>query len=390
MKVLAVAYACEEGRGSEPGAGFAWVSALASFSELTVLTRNKNVAALAMSVPNVKISVCGHDLTRTRQVLQLLRLKKLYYVFWQISSFRRARRMHEELKFNYAHHLTFAMDSLPSLAILLPGTKRIWGPVGGAVSREVYSPRVLGLMGSIEAVWRKVVLGSARWVTRRCFAPSVDQVIAQNDDVARFFHGSRCVVEPNVALRPNVALSLPEHDDSIGGRRLTNWLYIGRLVGWKGVSLTIRALLEPGMQDASLTICGSGPDERRLRRMVERFGLRSRVTFIGHVDRSEVGMLMRNADLLVQPSLRDSAGWAVGEALCAGLPVIVTDIGGPAELVRRCGGGVVVPYSANLPAEIATAVRSGVRPAACDAWSAERLPFFLKTMYASLGGAHEA
>jgi glycosyltransferase involved in cell wall biosynthesis len=52
--------------------------------------------------------------------------------------------------------------------------------------------------------------------------------------------------------------------------------------------------------------------------------------------------MMREADLHVLPSLRESQPHVVAEALATGLPTVAADAGGTAEMLEG-GGGVVVP-----------------------------------------------
>ena len=89
------------------------------------------------------------------------------------------------------------------------------------------------------------------------------------------------------------------------------------------------------------------------------------------------------ADVLLFPSLHDSAGWAVGEAAAVGCAVVCLDIGGPPllggpdALVVRPGRGVV----ARLAAAVAEAARAPVRP--YPRWQADRLTALVDDWYAS-------
>jgi glycosyltransferase involved in cell wall biosynthesis len=64
------------------------------------------------------------------------------------------------------------------------------------------------------------------------------------------------------------------------------------------------------------------------------------VETVGEV--ASVAEQLRTASLFVLPSLQEGFGIVVAEALASGVPAVVTPCGGPEELVRESGGGVVV------------------------------------------------
>ncbi|MGH2756010.1 MAG: glycosyltransferase, partial [Actinomycetota bacterium] len=105
-------------------------------------------------------------------------------------------------------------------------------------------------------------------------------------------------------------------------------IFAGRLVPLKGLILALRAMKH--LPQWRLLICGSGPDEKRLRKAAHRYGVSDRVHFLGWVPRGEVMRLMREeADVLLFPSFHDEAGLAVAEAVACGLPAVCIARGGP-------------------------------------------------------------
>jgi glycosyltransferase involved in cell wall biosynthesis len=132
-------------------------------------------------------------------------------------------------------------------------------------------------------------------------------------------------------------------------------LYAGRLLPFKGVSLALRAL--ELLPEWRFVICGSGPDEGRLRRLALRANLQHRIEFRGWVDHEELARVMREeVDVFVFPSLHDQAPLVVAEATTAGLPVVCLDRGG-AKLLG--GRGIRV----GSPRETAEALAEAIRQA---------------------------
>ncbi|MDI6710236.1 MAG: DUF1957 domain-containing protein [Bacillota bacterium] len=122
-------------------------------------------------------------------------------------------------------------------------------------------------------------------------------------------------------------------------------LFIGRLVPEKGVQVLIEALaqLAPRSPDLLLTVAGRGPWEVALRNQVQSLGLGERVAFPGFVDGEHKNRLFAEAAVAVFPSLYEPFGIVALEAMAAGVPVIVSDTGGLAEVVEHGVDGFKVP-----------------------------------------------
>ena len=87
-------------------------------------------------------------------------------------------------------------------------------------------------------------------------------------------------------------------------------------------------------------IVGYGALEGELRSRAAGLGLDGAVTFTGERDSAE---MLPSFDLFVQPSLYESQGLAILEAMAAGVPTIATDVGGVGDVVRDGETGILVP-----------------------------------------------
>ncbi len=111
-------------------------------------------------------------------------------------------------------------------------------------------------------------------------------------------------------------------------------VYVGRLVPYKAADLAIRAaapLLRAGA--AQFDILGDGQDRQRLEDLSRSLGLGGAVTFCGMLPHSETLRKLREADVMVFPSLREFGGGVVFEALGLGAVPVVADYGGPGDIV---------------------------------------------------------
>lgn len=118
---------------------------------------------------------------------------------------------------------------------------------------------------------------------------------------------------------------------------------VGGLRAVKGHEYLVRALPEILRSEprAHLLVAGEGPLRGHLEETAQRLGLVDRVHFLGF--RSDVPRLLSALDCFVLPSLSEGLSIATIEAMAAGLPVVVTDSGGPSEIVSPGESGLVVP-----------------------------------------------
>lgn len=380
-RILIGGYAC--GPVSEPEARAGWELAKAATRDhdVWVITRHRFRDAIEEAlVADPRLAAHLHvaylDLPP-----RLMRFKRRswdlywYYALWQRALARRARQLHARLRFDVAHHVTFANDWMPCGLNALSSVPLVWGPVGGASAPPIARlSRWLGLRGTLT----ELVRGSLTAIIRRFVGDRIARraalVIAQNPEVARHFEpiAARVSVEPNACLE-----DLPPRAETIHRKRA---VFAGRLIALKGAALAIETISR--LDGWTLQLYGEGYEEQRLRRLAERLGVSDRVDFLGHRPRAEVLSAIATAEVFLFPSMRDQAGWVVAEASSIGCPVVCLPLGGPPALAGSNGhvasleGDIVL----NLVDRVHDAVAAGGTPE--DRWSSERLPDLLATWYA--------
>jgi len=132
-----------------------------------------------------------------------------------------------------------------------------------------------------------------------------------------------------------------------GTTRKLNLLWIGRLSPEKGLAYLVKAMkrvLEefPG---GNLTLVSAGDEHamRELTDLIDREGVREGIRIEGNKKSDELPSLMRQADLFVLPSLSESFGVVVIEAMASGLPIVASRVGGIPEVVEEGITGILVP-----------------------------------------------
>jgi len=120
-------------------------------------------------------------------------------------------------------------------------------------------------------------------------------------------------------------------------------LFCGRLLDKKGVFHLLRAYGEIKRPDSTLVFVGDGEHMEELKRYVAQHNLDA-VHFVGFQGRHDIPKFYAMSDIFVLPSLQDTWGMVVGEAMCFGLPVIVSDqVGSGADLVIHGENGFRFP-----------------------------------------------
>ncbi|MDX1374437.1 MAG: glycosyltransferase family 4 protein [Burkholderiales bacterium] len=125
------------------------------------------------------------------------------------------------------------------------------------------------------------------------------------------------------------------------GPRDTVFLFVGTDFERKGLDTAIEALAHANSQAFWLVVIGQDRDLARYEAQARRAGVAARVRFVGA--REDVRPYYAAADCFVLPSRYDPFPNAVLEALAMGLPAIVSERCGAAEVLRERGGGFVTP-----------------------------------------------
>lgn len=118
---------------------------------------------------------------------------------------------------------------------------------------------------------------------------------------------------------------------------------VARLEGYKGHRFLLRALAElcAGDRPVVLELVGDGAARPELEALAQSLGLASRVHFLG--SRADVARIVAGWDIFVLPSLVEGLPISILEAMAVGVPVVATDVGGVAEVVRDGVTGLLVP-----------------------------------------------
>jgi glycosyltransferase involved in cell wall biosynthesis len=232
------------------------------------------------------------------------------------------------------------------------------GPVGALglaaakiLAIETSSTYHTSLPEYVEDYTRDVTLEALAWKYMILFYHSVDEVVVPSRFIARLLHqrGLRnrklLVLDRWVDLERfhprNRTPGFWARFDLADADARVKFVYVGRIGAEKNLDLLAEAYraLHAERPDAHLVLVGDGPFRMRLEEML--VGLP--VTFTGYLNGVDLARALASADAKCFPSTTDTWGNAPLEAQASGLPVIVSDKGGPQELMEDGRTGFRVP-----------------------------------------------
>lgn len=353
--VLLSCYACSPLLGSEPGVGWRWALELSKRYRVIVLTHAHFRTHIELPAYSQLLREPGRQLEFVYFVPNQFGLRpqiqlnsRVFYTWWQWRARAVVRALCRATRVDLIHHLTWGTYRFPVFLGGL-GAPLVLGPLGGGdvapqhlygglPARERWREGIRALSLGLTRVDPFVQAGLARAALIFCKTDATLQGIGVR-------HRGRAVVAPEIGAPevPEKVLAdwggpvVSTADPATGelSKAPFRLLYAGMLTGMKGVVLllaTVRAIVEQGRQ-VELLVAGDGPMRSMMEARARELGIVSQVKFLGMLPRSELMELYAGADLFFFPSLHDSSGNVVLEAMSRALPVLCLDLGGPKHYV---------------------------------------------------------
>ncbi len=357
-RVLLSAYQCGPGMGSVSQIGWHWYSRLARRLPVTLVTHVRNRAALtAAGVPLPGSEVVYIDtewfagplyrlaarLFRQSQHAVFLVSSADFYVYDAAALKELRRRRAAGADWDIVHAVT-PVSPLAATRLHKLGRPLVLGPWNGGLGNPAHFPDIM----RADAAWvypvRKLGgLVDALAGSSRHAAAILTATQATVESIAPR-HRVRCV--PMLENGVDLEIFSPEPwPDPPGPDRPLRLVYVGRFVPFKGIAMLLEAVAR--VKDdlpVILTLVGEGPLEMELRAEVQARGLSEQVRFsAGALPPTEVAARMREAHLFCLPSVRESGGAVLLEAMACARPVTAVAFGGPAEVVDDGVGRALPP-----------------------------------------------
>ncbi|MEM6845175.1 MAG: glycosyltransferase [Bacteroidota bacterium] len=346
MNILLSAFACAPNFGSELAAGWNFAEQLAlQGHRVVVLTHDESksyIERYSGKIPeNLSFIYYRLPLWFKKIVYRGVGpLAHIYYFFWQIGSFVYLKRYLKHEEIDLIHLVTIGVFRTPVfLGLFSPPF--VLGPVGGGEYSTSELAQALPMKYRMKEVARHFANMSVRLNPLMYLTYSTaDLILLRTSDNLRYIpkrYHAKCKVSLEVGA-PNKAVvctvqPMEENEDF-------KILFAGRLEYWKGIHLAVRAFAEILRYEplAVFTIVGSGSDEHWIHNIAKETGVYDKIEWITRIPQEELFKMYQNYDIFLFPSLHDSGGYVVTEALSFGLPVMCLDLGGPKErITNQCG-----------------------------------------------------
>lgn len=366
MKILLSAYACHPTRDSENRLGWLWTNRLAEQGhEVWVVTRGifrpdieRHLAAAGQPT---NLHFIYHECAPLLPVLRLLkaRFRYFYYYAWQWGAYQAAARAHAQHRFDLAHHATWVQYRAPSFMGRLD-IPFVFGPVGGGEATPWRLRSAIGLrqwgVDLLRDAWG--LLARLDPMVRRTYREAARIPVTLADMFKRLPRWAQAKAPLQLAIAYEAPAGLQPRSAQKGGG--VKFLFVGRFLGLKGMALGLAgfAVAASRHPDASLTMVGKGPAGADWHKLARKLGIADRVRWIDWLPHDEVEALYASHDVLLFPSLHDSGGLVLLEAMSRGLPVACLNLGGP---------GVIVDETCGIKVEVAGRSRREVEAALGDA-----------------------
>jgi glycosyltransferase involved in cell wall biosynthesis len=361
MKLLISAFPCTPNRGSEHAIGWNWATEAHRLGhQVWVLVCPAHRDAIADAVSE------DAALKEIRWVFPELaywpvqqgkepKWSRTYNVFWQRAALHLARELHQKIGFDVVHHVSWAGVRAPTFLGSL-GPPLIIGPIGGGETSPSRLRDGFPLRGRIVEAVRDLSNSIIN------IDPLVHSGFKNASVIFCTTSDTRDLFKKNLQKKTAIYTFMGVQKSQISFLRAPRQtpprlLYAGRLLYWKGVHIAILAFAKflSEKPNARFTIVGNGPEETRLKAQVLAYKIQDSVDFISWLPQNGLFELYKSHDVLIFPSLHDSGGFVVLEALSHGMPVVCLDLGGPKEIVNS-NSGIIIKTDRLNTAQVASRI----------------------------------
>ena len=350
LAVLVNAYACSPNMGSEPGMGWIWVSNLAKYCKLHIITEEEfraQIEATLLTLPQGK-NMHFHFIPVTPEVRQMCWNQgdwRFYWFYrkWQKKALELARKICSEEKIDIIHQLNMVGFREPGFLWKIENIPFIWGPIGGMNMVPLQYINSASAKKKIK-FWLKNLISKLQY----SYHPRVQKIIRRADvliaankasyDVLTKLHPEKEIVLINETGSSDNGV-IPQ---KVADKKEFNILWVGRFIPTKLLKFSLDVINEikdlPGLKFHIVGQAFSEEETDFYHKIASEMNLDSICLWHGWISHEEVQKLMQDSDIFFFPSVVEGTPHVVLESIANGLPIICFDICGQAEVVNETVG----------------------------------------------------
>ena len=347
-KILLIAYQCGPGMGSVSQIGWEWFSRLSQTNPVTLVTHIRNRLAIEQAglvsenneIIYIDTEWFAGPLYRLAKRLfprsehSVFLVSSLdYFVFDAAAFFQIKKLKNVGGDWDVVHRTTPVTTAAPTWLGRL-GMPLILGPLNSGLS----DPKG----------FEKIMNQESSWLIRfREFGKMFDSLIGSSKRAACILVASKATMESIPVRYREKCRVMIENGVELNRFKPTPWpnpptlinplqiLFVGRLIPLKALDLLIEAVSRLSRSGVlvELSVVGDGPMRSEWEDKVRGLNLNKSIRFAGNRSLEEVSEYMQRCHVFCLPSVRESGGAVLLEAMASARPVIAMNFGGPGELV---------------------------------------------------------
>jgi len=353
MNILYSAFACNPYTGSEANCGWSFAYAMSkvnSIDNIYLLTRYENKPYIERFIKengtvNIKFLYC--DVPEWMNLyIKYGKFYFIYYKMWQKAAYKFVKNK-VGIKFDIIHHITLGDFRIIGKLWKIKGCKFIFGPVGGAQEtpkclkiytsknkKQEYKRKLINNFMKVNIFYKNAL--------NKCC-----KIYCANEETLRFIQN--CLKNKNnaeIMTENGISLEYIKNVERIKRVAKDNEkiriMWAGRMIYRKGLELLLEVIKEVKCRNKfEVYLLGSGPQKQELETYIKENNLEEKVILKGKCEYLQMQQEYKNADIFIFPSIRETTGTVLFEAMANGLPIISLKQNGAKKLVTDKTGVLV-------------------------------------------------
>jgi glycosyltransferase involved in cell wall biosynthesis len=361
MNIMLVDYVCSPNQGSEAYCGWSWAlyfskiknnfvfllirpkyfSEIEKYLEIHLI---KNIVPICVEVPEKFLFLYKH-----------FYLQYINYTLWEIKAYFHVKKFIKSKHIDIIHHVTLGdfrmLGFWPFLKI-----PYVFGPVGGGQT----IPKKLKKYArchQIEESFRTLFNYMSIFNPFYIIVINMTKKIYVSNDETKQLLSKVLINKSKLTLLTENGVDTTSIDTNITKKTYNNnksitLLWAGRMIYRKGLHFLLDVVAQIDTnRDFKLLLCGTGKEMHNLAKKVKELKIEQKVFFLGEVEKEKMPEIYKQSDIFVFPSLRETTGTVLLEAMSFKQAIVSFNQNGAKQLVNEDSGFLINTKSENIVEE---------------------------------------